>query len=148
MPVVLDLTTAKSVSGGKEEGLYNFEEVGDTDGSSEKIYSMLSMGKKPTVYIKIPRKVFYNVEDEALDNSGNLDTYVSVNSFDVFRSKGSQDLEIIGYSSVLSFKSIYSGLFDKNLNVRIMLEVKKDIHGRIYSDVTITHPDEMVEVGV
>lgn len=153
VPVVLDLTTAKHVDGGREEthNWTSFSGIGEDDGAAKTLLEIVSEGKfVPRIRLKVPEWAFYHTQKNYFDNQSVGYAYVDVQIVNTFLELGNPNLlKLRGYSSFRARDGFDRKDSGPALNVIFDVEGIVNLQGDAFDiDVTVTHPDEVDEGGV
>lgn len=153
VPVVLDLTTAKSVMGGKEEthNWTSFSGIGEDDGAAKTLLEIVSESKfVPRIRLKVPEWAFYHERKNYFDKLSVGYAYVDVQIVDTYLALSTPNLwGLIGYSSFRTSDGQSRSELGNALNVQFYLDASEQKSKNAFSiEVTVTHPDEMDEGGV
>lgn len=153
MPVVLDLTTAKHVDGGKEDthNWTSFSGIGEDDGAAKTLLEIVSEGKfVPRIRLKVPEWAFYHERKNYFDTMSVGYAYVDVQIVNPFLSLGTPNSwELLGYSSFRAPDGENRSEIGNALNVQFHIRASEQKSKNAFSiTVNITHPDEMDEGGV
>ena len=153
VPVVLDLSTAKYIMGGKEEAhnWTSFSGIGEDDGAAKTLLEIVSEGKfVPRIRLKVPEWAFYHERKNYFDNQSVGHAYVDVQIVNPFLSLGTPNAwELWGHSSFRASEGESRSEIGNALNAQFHIRASEQKAKNAFSiTVTITHPDEEDEGGV